>query len=217
MQHASACRQSDPTACPDVSKTDSVAATPRYLFDLICDPGAQEIGSSASRRLRRAEDFLAAAQFMVGAGFHPRAGRTTLLLAEVFAERMRRNGQGHFPFSTEATARELGLKRRAVFNHARYLRELGLLVYVEHGSKRNVLRTRYGAAWTSTVGYRGTATLFAAVAPRVWDEAMGHRIEGEGYTARQIGITAAGRELAVAKAAKKEAGAPDPSTDGSCG
>ncbi|MEW2467955.1 helix-turn-helix domain-containing protein [Streptomyces sp. NPDC046994] len=204
MQHAPACRQSDPAASPDVTHTDAVTATSRRDFNLICDPAMQEISVSASRRIRRAKDFLAAAQFMVGAGFHPRAGRTTLLLAKVFAERMRRNGQGHFPFSAEATARELGLKRRTVYNHVRYLRELGLLVYVEHGSKRNVLRSRYGSAWTSTVGYRGTATLFAAVAPRVWDEAMGHRIDGEGYAARQIGVTDAGRELAVAKAAERQ-------------
>ncbi|MGW4784866.1 hypothetical protein [Streptomyces sp. NPDC004230] len=204
MQHAPACRQSNATACPDVSKTEPVADTSRYVFDLVCDPGAQEIASCASRQLRRAKDFLAAARFMVGAGFHPKAGRTTLLLTEAFAKRMVRSSQGHFPFSAEATARELGLQRRAVYSHVRYLRELGLLAYVEHGSKRNVLRTRYGAAWTSTDGYRGTATLFAAVAPRVWDEAMGHRIDGEGYAARQIGVTGAGRELAIATAREKQ-------------
>lgn len=204
MQHVSACRHINPAARPDVSKSALVTDTSCHTFDLVCDSGAQEIGTTASRRLRRAADFLAAAQFMVGAGFHPKACRTTLLLAEVFAARMSRSKDGHFPFSVEATARELGLKRRAVFNHARYLRELGLIAYVEHGSKRNVLRTRHGAAWTSEHGYRGTATLFAAVAPRVWDEAMGRRIGGEGYTARQLGVTDAGRELAVAKAVEKQ-------------
>ncbi|WP_345126934.1 hypothetical protein [Streptomyces chiangmaiensis] len=167
------------------------------------DVADHEIGTTASRQLRRVTDFLAAARFMVGAGFHTHAGRTTLKLAEVFATRMARSKDGHFPFSADATARELGLKRRAVFNHARYLRELGLIAYVEHGSKRNVLRTRYGSDWTSEHGYRGTATLFAAVAPRVWDEAMGRRIEGEGHTARQVGVTDAGRELAVAAAVEK--------------
>ncbi|MFJ2008008.1 hypothetical protein [Streptomyces chartreusis] len=204
MHDLLACRHINPTARPDVSKTALVADTSRHTFDLVCDPDTQEIGSTASRRLRRAADFLAAVQFMVGAGFHPKAGRTTLQLAEVFAERMARSSEGHFPFSAEATARELGLKRRAVFNHARYLRELGLIAYVEHGSKRNVLRTRYGAAWTSEHGYRGTATLFAAVAPRVWDKAMGRMIEGEGYTARHAGVTDAGRELAVAEAVEKQ-------------
>ncbi|MFF7764183.1 hypothetical protein [Streptomyces griseorubiginosus] len=200
MQHVSACRHINSAACPDVSKTALDVDTSRHTFDLVCDHDAQEIGTTASRRLRRGAEFLEAAQFMVGAGFHPRAGRTTLQLAKVFAERMARSSEGHFPFSAEATARELGLKRRAVFNHTRYLRELGLIAYVEHGTKRNVMRTRHGAAWTSEHGYRGTATLFAAVAPRVWDEAMGRRIEGEGYTARQVGVTDAGRELAVTKA-----------------
>jgi hypothetical protein len=200
MHDLLACRHINPAERPDVSKTALVTDTSRHTFDLVCDPDAQEIDTTASRRLRRAADFLSAVQFMVGAGFHPKAGHTTLLLAEVFAERMARSSEGHFPFSAEATARALGLKRRAVYNHARYLRELGLIAYVEHGSKRNVLRTRHGSAWTSEHGYRGTATLFAAVAPRVWDEAMGRRIEGEGYTARQVGVTDTGRKLAVAEA-----------------
>ncbi|MFJ3310913.1 hypothetical protein ACIPSA_49890 [Streptomyces sp. NPDC086549] len=204
MQHVLACRHINPAARPDVSKTALVANTSRHTFDLICDTAAQEIGTTPSRHLLRASDFLAAVQFMVGAGFHPRAGRTTVQLAEAFAERMANSRDGHFPFKAEATARELGLKRRAVLNHARYLRELGLIAYVEHGSKKNVLRTRYGAAWTSEHGYRGTATLFAAVAPRMWDDAMGHRIEGEGYTARMVGVTDGGRELAVAAAVKRQ-------------
>lgn len=204
MHDVLACRHINPAVRPDVSKTAWVVGTSRHVFDLVCDADAQEIGSTASRRLRRAADFRAAVQFMVGARFHPKAGRTTVQLAEVFAQRMTRSSEGHFPFSAEATARALGLKRRAVYNHTRYLRELGLLAYVEHGSKRNVLRTRYGAAWDSEHGYRGTATLFAAVAPRVWDEAMGRRIAGEGYTAWQIGVTDAGRELAVAEAVDKQ-------------
>lgn len=204
MHDLLACRHINPAVYQDVSEASAVADPSRHDFDLICAPDAQEIGTTASRRLRRGADFLAAAQFMVGAGFHPKAGRTTLQLAKVFAKRMARSSEGHFPFSAEATARELGLKRRAVFNHARYLRELSLIAYVEHGTKRNVLRTRYGAAWTSEHGYRATATLFAAVAPRVWDEAMGRRIEGEGYQARQVGVTDAGRKLAVAEAVERQ-------------
>jgi hypothetical protein len=203
MHDLLACRQINPVVRPDVSEAPPVADTCRHAFVLVCDGDAQEIGTTASRRLRRAADFLAAVQFMVGAGFHPHAGPTTRRLAEVFASRMSRSKDGHFPFSAEATARELGLKRRAVFNHARYLRELGLLAYVEHGTRRNVLRTRYGAGWTREHGYRGTATLFAAVAPLVWDQAMGQRIQGEGYTARVVGVTEAGRQLAVAAAAER--------------
>ncbi|MFE9007397.1 hypothetical protein ACFYOY_35655 [Streptomyces sp. NPDC007875] len=118
---------------------------------------------------------------------------------------MRRSSRGHFPLSAEATARELGLKKRAVMYHARYLRELGLIAYVEHGSKTNALRTRRGNAWQPADGYRGTATLFAAVAPRVWDDAQGRRIAGTGYTARIIGVTEAGRIRAVEEVRRKAA------------
>uniref|UniRef100_UPI003F493FB5 hypothetical protein n=1 Tax=Streptomyces chartreusis TaxID=1969 RepID=UPI003F493FB5 len=200
MQHVSACRHTNVTACPDVSEIRPVSDTSRHTFNLVANVADQEVDTTASRRLRRAGDFLAAVQFMVSAGFHPCAGRTTLRLAAVLAARMPRSKDGHIPFSAEATARALGLKRRAVFNHARYLRELGLLAYVEHGSKRNVLRSRYGAKWTRERGYRGTATLFAAVAPRVWDEATDRRIRGQGYGARMTGVTPAGRILAVAVA-----------------
>ncbi|TLS45762.1 hypothetical protein FE633_13450 [Streptomyces montanus] len=198
------CRHIKPVARVDVSKTASGVGASGRSFDLVHDASAHEISTTASRQLRGGADFLAAARFMVGSGFHLSAGPTTLRLAEVFAARMGRSKDGTFPFSVEATARELGLKRRAVFNHARYLRELGLLAYAEHGSKRNALRTRYGARWIREHGYRGTATLFAAVAPRVWDDAMGRRIRGEGYTARQVGVTDAGRELAVAAAGERQ-------------
>ncbi|MFE6946561.1 hypothetical protein [Streptomyces chartreusis] len=198
MQHVSACRHINLTACPDVSEIRPVSGASRHAFALVRDVAAQEVDATASRQLRRAVDFLAAVRFMVEAGFHPHAGRTTLRLAEVFATRMARSKDGHFPFSAEATAHMLGLKRRAVFNHARYLRELSLIAYVEHGSKHNVLRSRYGARWKKEHGYRGTATLFAALAPRVWDEAMGRRIRGQGYKARMVGVTPAGRILAAA-------------------
>ncbi|QKZ23917.1 hypothetical protein [Streptomyces chartreusis] len=200
MQHLSACRHINLTACPDVSEIRPVSGASRHAFALVHDVAAQEVDATASRQLRREVDFLAAVRFMVEAGFHPHAGRTTLRLAEVFATRMARSKDGHVPFSAEATARMLGLKRRAVFNHARYLRELGLIAYVEHGTKRNVLRARHCANWTKEHGYRATATLFAAVAPRVWDEAMGRRIRGHGYKARMTGVTPSGRILAVATA-----------------
>ncbi|MGW0647282.1 hypothetical protein ACWD4T_00505 [Streptomyces umbrinus] len=205
MHDVLACRHIKPVARLDVSETEQVTDTHRRVFAPIWTTDDHEVGTTESRRLRRSGDFLAAAEFMVGAGFHEKAGRTTLRLAKVFAARMHRNKDGHIPFNVDATAHELGLKRRAVFAHARYLRELGLLAYVEHGTKTNVLRTRYGAAWTTGHGYRGTATLFAPVAPRVWDQAMGHRIEGTGYTARLIGVTAEGRIQAVDNARRQAA------------
>lgn len=200
MHDVSACRHHDSAACPYMSETRPSTTTSSHGTVLVRDTADQEIATTGSRQLRRAADFLAAARFMIGSGAHPQAGRTTLRLAEVFAGRMRRSKDGHFPFSVEATARELGLSRRAVMNHARCLRELGLIAYVEHGSKANALRSRHGTAWTRAHGYRATATLFAAVAPPAWDRAKGRRTDRCGYRARVIGVTGEGRAQAVSDA-----------------
>lgn len=205
MHHVWACRHSDPTTHLNVAETRSATDLPRRRTIPLHGAADYELATTASRQLRRANDFLAAVRFMVGAGIHPRAGRTTLRLADVFAQRMRCSKEGHFPFSIDKTARELGLQRRAILNHARYLRELGLLAYVEHGSKTNVIRTRLGDAWKAGNGYRGTATLFAAVAPPAWDEAMGRRISGTGYTARVVGVTEDGRAQAREEARRRAA------------
>ncbi|MFJ2397285.1 hypothetical protein ACIOTI_31585 [Streptomyces sp. NPDC087843] len=165
-------------------------------FELITEREAQEIETTASRQLRRADTFLAAARYMVR--HHPKAGATTIRLAAVFASRMHRNRHGHIAFNLDATVRELGISRRTVLNHARYLRELGLIVWVEHGSKRNVLRARHGNAFGPGHGYRGTASIYAPVAPPAWDQTQGHRIRGTGYRARLIGFTVAGRDRAIA-------------------
>ncbi|MFI0742357.1 hypothetical protein ACH4PU_30425 [Streptomyces sp. NPDC021100] len=203
MHDVLACRHIDPAARPDVSGTEPDPTALGRTFTLIRDRDDHELATTASRQLRRSDQFLAAVHFMVGAGFHPKAGRTTLRLAEVFAARMKRSSAGHFPLRTKATATELGLKERAVLNHARYLRELGLLAYVEHGSKANALRTRLSTSWKPGDGYQPTATLFAAVAPPVWDEALGRRRTGHGYTARIIGVTPAGRRAAIEETRRK--------------
>ncbi|MET9122232.1 hypothetical protein [Streptomyces sp. NPDC004528] len=167
-------------------------------FELITERDAQEIETTASRQLRRADAFLAAARYMVR--YHPKAGETTIRLATAFAARMHRSRHGHVAFNLDATVRELGLSRRTMLNHARYLRELGLIAWVEHGSKRNVLRTRHGSAFGPGSGYRGTATIYAPVAPPAWDHAQGHRVGGTGYRARLIGYTDISRDRAVAAA-----------------
>lgn len=205
MPDVSACRHIDSAACPDVSESSATPDTRRHAFTLVREAADHEVTTTASRQLRRADDFRAAATFMVGAGFHPKAGRTTLRLAEAFAARMERSKDGTFAFNIAATGRELGLQRRAVLNHARILRELGLTAYVEHGSRTNSQRTRHGAAWTQEHGYRGTGTIFTAVAPPIWDEAMGRRIDGTGYRARPVGVTEKGRARAVAEAGRKAA------------
>ncbi|WP_329529529.1 hypothetical protein [Streptomyces sp. NBC_01462] len=165
-------------------------------FELITQREAQEIRSTASRQLRRANDFLAAARYMVR--HHPQAGATTIRLATAFAARMHRSRHGHVAFNLDATVRELGVSRRTILNHARYLRELGLIAWVEHGSKHNVVRTRRGNAFGPGDGYRGTATIYAPVAPPDFDRRQGHRVRGTGYRARLIGYTDKGRARALA-------------------
>ncbi|MFE0776920.1 cell wall protein [Streptomyces sp. NPDC058861] len=96
-------------------------------------------------------------------------------------------------YDLEGTVRRTGLSRATVKRHVAVLRELGALVWVRHGSKRNLRLP--GRAYTAT------ATIYGAVIPRVYDEAMGHRIIGAGYEARVCGVTEQGRERAVARAA----------------
>ncbi|MEW1569697.1 hypothetical protein AB0454_43060 [Streptomyces sp. NPDC093509] len=170
----------------------------RHGFSLIAAPGEQEWDVTGSRQLRRASDFLAAAHYMVR--HHPKAGPTTLRLAAAFAARMHRSQHGHFAFNVAATVVELGISRRTVLAHARYLRELGLIAWVEHGSRANVQRARRGEAFAPGDGYRGTATIYAPVAPPVWDHVQGHRVRGVGYRARLIGYTDKGRSRAVSAA-----------------
>ncbi|MFG2437899.1 hypothetical protein [Streptomyces sp. NPDC048508] len=179
-------------------------------FSLITTPGEQELDVTASRQLRRASDFLAAARYMVR--HHPKAGPTTLRLAAAFAARMHRNQYGHVAFNVSATVDELGVSRRTVLAHARYLRELGLIAWVEHGSHRNVIRTRHGGEFGPGHGYRATATIYAPVAPPTWDHAQGHRVRGAGYQARLVGYTDKGRARAIAAARSRARRAGSAST-----
>ncbi|MCX4580989.1 hypothetical protein OHB41_49450 [Streptomyces sp. NBC_01571] len=193
-RHAS--RKQDRSRNSQTTKETSPRRIAAWRFELITKREAQELRTTTSRQLRRSSDFLAATRYMVR--HHPKAGPTTIRLATVFASRMHRSQHGHVPFNIAATVRELGLSRRTILNHTRYLRELGLIVWVEHGSKRNVLRTRRSSGWHQGDGYCGTATLYAPVAPPAWDRQQGHRIRGRGYRARLIGFTAVGRERAIA-------------------
>ncbi|MFJ4895856.1 hypothetical protein ACIP5U_38630 [Streptomyces sp. NPDC088788] len=185
----------------------------RLVFSLITAPGEQEWDVTGSRQLRRASEFLAAARYMVR--YHPKAGPTTLSLAAAFAARMHRSQLGHFAFNVSATVVELGVSRRTVLAHARYLRELGLIAWVEHGSRANVLRARRGEAFAAGDGYRGTATIYAPVAPPVWDHVQGHRVRGVGYQARVFGYTDQGRSRAVS-AAQSRARRARPTPTGRC-
>ncbi|MFE9813992.1 cell wall protein [Streptomyces sp. NPDC005773] len=96
---------------------------------------------------------------------------------------------GFVLYDLEGTAARCGVSVATVKRHVRVLRELGALVWRRHGTKRNLrLPGRR---------YAGTATVYAATIPAVYDAAMGHRLEGSGYGARVCGVTGAGRERAV--------------------
>jgi hypothetical protein len=128
---------------------------------------------SGPRRWRRAVEWL------IAAGLHPRANATTQRVAHDLADRMDYD-TGHVRYAQHDTAARLGLSLRQLQRHIAYLRELGALVWVEHGTRANIRRT------LGLGGYAGTATVYGAVTPPVYDHAMGHQVVGEGYEARII-------------------------------
>ncbi|WP_159041128.1 cell wall protein [Streptomyces sp. CFMR 7] len=144
-------------------------------------------------RSRRSEPraWLVGLEWLVAAGLHKEAGPTTIEIAEDLAARMDYR-RGIVVYDLEGTARRLGKSPATVKRHIRVMRELGALVWLVHGSKRNIA--------LPGEPYMATATIYGAVIPPVFDEAMGHRLSGTGYEARVCGVTEAGRERAVAQA-----------------
>ena len=158
----------------------------------------QEVAATRSRRAQP-RAWLRAVVWLVGGGVHPRAGERTLTVARDLAGRMDYT-LGTVLYDLEGTAARLGVSRATVKRHVSILRELGALVWVRHGSKRNLhLPGRK---------YAGTATIYAAVVPPVFDSAMGHRLSGRGYEARVVGVTKAGHARAVAAARATAASRP---------
>ncbi|KUN38195.1 hypothetical protein AQJ27_44640 [Streptomyces olivochromogenes] len=123
--------------------------------------------------------WLRAVAWLIAAGLHGRANATTLRVAEDLAARMDYD-TGHARYCMLETAHRLGVDKATVKRHVSYLRELGALAWVQHGTRTNV-RPMLGLG-----GYAATATVYAAVIPPVYDHAMSHRIVGSGYTARII-------------------------------
>jgi DNA-binding transcriptional ArsR family regulator len=191
MQHARA-PVHDPDAPPHPPR-----GQPRISKDnpfiLVRARADQEVGTTASRRTRRG-DFLRAATWTITARLHPKAGATTLRVAKDLAARL--NADGHVAYCRDTMWRRLGLSRRTLERHIAVLRELGLLAWAVHGSRTNT-RPAGSGDWA------GTATIYAAVVPRAWDDAVGHRVSGHGYQARHIGFTDHGRELAIADARRR--------------
>ncbi|MFE2625476.1 hypothetical protein ACFXKH_36275 [Streptomyces caelestis] len=99
--------------------------------------------------------------------------------------------RGIVVYDLAGAARRTGTSPATVKRHVKVLRELGALVWLVHGSKRNIA--------LPGEPYMATATIYGAVIPAVFDEAMGHRLAGSGYEGRVCGVTEAGRERAVAQ------------------
>ncbi|MBO8194635.1 hypothetical protein ITI46_23700 [Streptomyces oryzae] len=118
---------------------------------------------------------------------------TALRIARDLARRMDYK-RGIVLYDLKGTAERLNMSVSNVKRHVSYLRDLGLLVWLEHGSKRNLhLPGRK---------YTATATIYGAVIPPAYDMAKGHRLRGEGYEATVVGVTERGREIAVAQAVR---------------
>lgn len=134
---------------------------------------AQEVANTASRRTgpRR---WLRAVQWLIASGIHPKANATTLRIAEDLAADMDYD-TGHVLYRLERRGAPSTVKR-----HVGYLRELGALVWVVHGTRTNIRRA------LGLKGYAGTATVYAAAIPPAFDHAMGHCIVGTGYEARIV-------------------------------
>lgn len=188
MQHAHAPVHA--AAAPPCPPRGQNRIFPNNRFIPVCEHADQEIGTTASRRTRRG-DFLRAATWAITQRLHPKAGDTTLRVARDLAARL--NADGHVAYCRDTMWRRLGISRRTLERHIAVLRELGLLVWTVHGSRTNT-RPAGSGEWA------GTATIYAAVIPPAWDDALGHRVSGHGYHARHIGFTDRGRQMAIADA-----------------
>ena len=145
---------------------------------LVRGTARQHIDHTTSRRSgpRR---WLRAVQWLIAAGLHPKTNTTTLRIAEDLAARMDYD-TGHVRYCLDEMVARLDISRASIARHISYLRELGALAWVQHGTRTNRLRQ------LGLKGYAGTATIYAAVIPAAYDHAMGHRIIGTGYTARIV-------------------------------
>lgn len=202
MPHARVRCQPDPTARRQIDTATTLPDVPETVgFLVVAEHGEQWITRTASRRIKTRKDWMKAVRWMVKAGFRPGANETTIRIAQDIANRMGRSKHGHVAYCQEGMIRRLQLSERCVAKHVAILRELGLLAWVEQGSsRRNALRPRYGANFRRGDGFARTATIYAPVAPRVWDDAMGRRVTGEGYWARVPGLTERGRQRAIDEA-----------------
>lgn len=138
----------------------------------------QEVSHTKSRQ-SGPRKWLRAAEWLIAAGLHGRANATTLTIARDLAERMDYS-TGHVRYCLDEMVARTGISKASIKRHISYLRELGALAWVQHGTRSNIRRLM------GLKGYAPTATIYAAVIPPVYDHAMGHRIVGSGYSARIV-------------------------------
>lgn len=139
----------------------------------------QELSTTAARHAQPQAWLRAVVWLVEEAGLHPRAGEATLRIARDLAGRMDYTA-GTVLYDLDGTAARCGLSRATVKRHVGYLRELGALVWVRHGSRRNLrLPGR---------PYAGTATIYAATIPYAYDRAHGNRVDGQGFGARVVAV-----------------------------
>lgn len=180
---------------------DTGAAAPGEMPFVPVRGRGQDVVRTGSRRAEP-RAWLRSVVWLVGAGLHPRSGASTVVVARDLAGRMDYR-RGTVLYDLDGTVRRTGLSRATVKRHVKVLRELGALVWMIHGSKRNLALPGEG-------GYMATATVYGAVIPAAYDAAMGHRISGSGYEARVCGVTEAGRERAITHARKAAKTSPEP-------
>ena len=181
-----------PAQAAAVRSATASPATGSWHFELVHD--VDQTVTRTRSRTARPRAWLRAVCWLIGAGAHPRAGSTTMSVAKDLAQRMDYE-RGLVLYDLQGTARRLGVSTATVKRHVALLRQMGALVWLRHGSKRNLhLPGRK---------YTATATIYGAAIPPAYDTAMGHRISGEGYEARIVGVTEAGRDIAIAAARQR--------------
>lgn len=142
-------------------------------------PGDDQVVGRTRSRPSGPRRWLRSVEWLIGQGLHPRVSATTLTVARDLAARMDYDS-GEVRYCLAGMVDRLGLSRATVSRHVAYLREMGSLVWVQHGSRANVRRPR------GLAGYAATATVYGAVIPAAYDRALGHIIVGSGYAARII-------------------------------
>ncbi|MFD7922585.1 hypothetical protein ACFV3R_25575 [Streptomyces sp. NPDC059740] len=149
----------------------------------------QEVAATRSRHAQPRAWARAAHWLIDNAALNARTAATLHRIVAVLQSGMDYS-TGHVLYSLDTVATALRINRATVKRRVAQLREMGLLAWVRHGSKRNSRADR------GLPGYAGTATIYAATIPPVYDHAMGHTVIGDGYDARIV-IDQRGQQKAV--------------------